>query len=394
VRLRRSDCNIWRSSKFQSILTLFVITLLPICFNGCFERVRLPSDEQLTEFAQAGPVHPAIDLDQLVGARKGDGLYRVIPGDVLELTMPAILQVVLTKTLEAVANVSVYMCRVSEKGTITLPIVGEIDVTGRTLGQIESTIIDAYYPRYIGVRPSVLAQIAEYKTAKVSITGAVKNPGIYELRSDRMTLVALIMEASGIIDEGAACIKIKHADQVGSGQESLDPNSELAEHESSPEEITSVKSKKSEPIVLPIKGLNIPFADAALHNGDAVVVERLEMPLFTMIGLVNKPGNYPYPPDARYNLMQAIAFAGGLDQDADPRYATIYRLKADGTILRTPFRVIKPDNGSEMMDSLNVAVKPGDIVAIEHTPRTRTNLFLQRIFHVNVGAYVPVPILR
>jgi len=60
----------------------------------------------------------------------------------------------------------------------------------------------------------VFAQVLEYKTAKVSITGAVEKPGIYELRSDQMSLVALLMEAGGIVDEGATLIRIIHPDET------------------------------------------------------------------------------------------------------------------------------------------------------------------------------------
>ncbi len=59
----------------------------------------------------------------------------------------------------------------------------------------------------------------------------------------------------------------------------------------------SGKPKKLEPIVLPVKGLNIPFADVVLRNGDSVIVERFREPLITVVGLVNRPGNFQYPPD-------------------------------------------------------------------------------------------------
>jgi len=48
------------------------------------------------------------------------------------------------------------------------------------------------------------------------------------------------------------------------------------------------------------------------------------------------------------------------------------------------------EDGSGLTEALSVLIKPGDIVAVEHTPRTRTNRFLERIFKVNFGAYVPV----
>ncbi|MFC1633547.1 SLBB domain-containing protein, partial [Planctomycetota bacterium] len=139
--------------------------------------------------------------------------------------------------------------------------------------------------------------------------------------------------------------------------------------------------------VLPIKGLNIPFTDVVLQEGDSVIVERLQLPLFSVVGLVNKPGNFPYPPDAQYNLMQALAFAGGLDRSTEPRYATIYRLRPDNTIVSAIFEVVNIGNGTRLTEALNTRIKAGDIIAVEHTPRTRTKLFLDTVFRINIGTY-------
>jgi protein involved in polysaccharide export with SLBB domain len=113
-------------------------------------------------------------------------------------------------------------------------------------------------------------------------------------------------------------------------------------------------------------------------------VERLQPPLFTVIELVNSPGNFPYPPDVQYTLMQAIGFAGGLNPVAEPRYVTIYRLKRDGTCISATFPI---KGKSKLADASNTLIKPGDIIAVEHTPRTRTALFFDRTFRISIGTY-------
>lgn len=85
-----------------------------------------------------------------------------------------------------------------------------------------------------------------------------------------------------------------------------------------------------ETLVLPVRGLNIPFADVALAEGDTIVVEPPREQSVTIVGLVARPGNMPYPPGAHYTLIQALAFAGGLDLMADPRFVSVYRLAPDG----------------------------------------------------------------
>lgn len=377
-------------SKTQIVFSLLLVLPFSFFFIGCSDNVLLPSAEQLAKFENAGPRQPSVDMNRLISAKIGGGPHRVVSGEVLELTMPSILQVVTAEEPEITGKMAPYICRISKAGTITLPVVGEIKVEGKTLAEIESAVTDVYHPEYTVTRPSVFARILEYKTADISVTGAVNKPGIYSLRSDQMSLVALLMAAEGIVDEGAAFIRIVRPGQVA-------PNNEAARI--GRENISEIRKRAEshkvqgpEPFVLPVKGYNIPFADVALQDGDSVVVERLEQPLITVIGLVNKPGNFIYPPGVQYNLMQVLGFAGGLDLTAEPRYATVYRLKPDGTIVSAIFevanKVANAGNGSQLAEALNIHIKPGDITIVEHTPRTHTKVFLDRVFRVNVGTYV------
>ncbi|MBW1673367.1 MAG: polysaccharide biosynthesis/export family protein, partial [Deltaproteobacteria bacterium] len=202
------------SKKYMALGLFLTSLLLPIYLFGCSDQVTLPTTEKLAEFENAGPLRPTVDMDRLVKAKISGGPYKVVRGDVLELTMPAILQAITDDQSGTPDQVKPYPFRIGESGTINLSTVGEIKVVGKTLSQIESAVIDAYYPAYAVTQPSVFVRVIEYETAKVSIAGAVNKPGIYSLRSDQMSLVALIMEAGGIVDEGAVVIKILHRDPV------------------------------------------------------------------------------------------------------------------------------------------------------------------------------------
>jgi protein involved in polysaccharide export with SLBB domain len=199
----------------------------------------------------------------------------------------------------------------------------------------------------------VVGKVVSYREARISILGAVNEPGSYLCHSDEMTLVNLIMKAKGIVNDGAAVIRICRAD---------DANGNNA-------------------VVLPVKGLNIPFADVALNEGDIVEVEQLNPQVFTVIGLVNKSGVFSYPPGVRYNLMQALAFAGGVNKIAAPRYARVYRQCADGSVISASFRL----KGTSPVDAANLVIKPGDIVAVEQTFSTQTRLLFAQIFRVTTG---------
>jgi protein involved in polysaccharide export with SLBB domain len=249
------------------------MVLLILHMAGCSDKVSLPSNQQLARFEQTGPVIPPVGMDRLQSARMHEA---PLPGEVLEITMPSILLVVTTDDSSAGAADTPYLSRVSETGTITLPAVGEIEVVGKTLAQIEAAIIDAYYPELTPTRPSVFVRLAEQ--------------------------------------------------------------------------------------------------------------QGLEQPLFTVMGLVNNPGNFPYPPSVRYNIMQALGFAGGLNLAMDPRFATVYRLTPDGNISSASFAVVNQEEAN-LSRALSMVVKPGDIVFVEHTPRTRTKEFFDRVLRVNFGTY-------
>ncbi len=139
-------------------------------------------------------------------------------------------------------------------------------------------------------------------------------------------------------------------------------------------------------LVLPIKGLNIPFNDVTLQEGDTVTVEWPRELLISVLGLVRDPGNFPYPPNTEYNLIQAIGLAGGLDPVSDPRYVSIYRLQPDGEISSITIQLVNTRNEQDLTDALAMPVKAGDVISVEHTLRTRTNVFFDRYFRLTFGS--------
>jgi len=356
-----------------------------ICLAGCGDQVREPSEDQLAAFERAGVAESAVDMDRVRKAQLCTGPYRIVAGDVLEFTMPALLQAITASELQDAQvrerSDRPFVCRVAPKGTIVLPAVGELGVVGQSLAEVEEGVANAYR-RFIVLRPSIFVRVLEHRTSKVYIAGAVQKPGVYTLRSDQMTLVSLLTEAGGISEAGAAVIRVVRSEDQNTSGEGRTPN----RAGEAPDSTHPAALPAREPAtVLPVVGLNTPFRDVALEEGDTVVVEQIQVPLFSVLGLVSRPGNFPYPPTAEYNLSQAIAFAGGLDPVADPRYVTIYRLGGNGAIVRVPLRLIEKN---ELTDALGTAIRPGDVVAVEHTPRTRMNTAIHNLLRINTGVYV------
>jgi len=269
-------------------ITIVAYVLVFVCYllylTGCGPS--LSSAEQIREFEQAGPItsEAAIfDFLFLDGSTKPEtriGPYQVVPGDLLSLQIPAIVRVIssdVSSLIQSDLNTNrPYSCRVDDAGNVTLPIVGQMPVAGKTVAEIEASIVDAYYPKYVVNVPMVVCEVAKYK------------------------------------------------------------------HEN----------------------------------------ERI----FTIMGLVNRPDTFPYPPDVQYNLTEALGFAGGLNMIADPRYVKIYRQNANGEIVSATLRVGPKSHA----DAYDVVIKPGDVICVDHTLRTQTNQFIAGLFHIGVGAQVGV----
>jgi polysaccharide export outer membrane protein len=327
---------------------LLLLCTLPSCIGSRLVMPVEPTDAELVEFEQAGPIFPTVDQERLHSLAIGNDAYVVVANDVLEVQLPGTVS---GRDVASAADVDKYLSRVRGDGTIQLPVLGTVEVAGRTLIEVEEQLKDAYYPAYVRERPNVTVSVTTFTTSKVAVMGAVKNPGFVDLRSDQLSLLGALMAAGGILSDGASEIRIH--------REGAEP----------------------EPLHLPVVGLNVPFEDVVLKGGETVVVANYEAKEFTVFGLVNKSGAYPYPEDRRYTLMQALAVAGGVDEFAAPRYATVYRSKPSGEVIGCTFRI----DGTELLHASNVMIKPGDVVAVDHTPGSWTRSLLSRILGFSIS---------
>ena len=91
--------------------------------------------------------------------------------------------------------------RVDSKGTVTLPLVGEVRVSGLTLSDAERAIESAYKDGRFLRTPEVTVSVEESAARLVSIQGQVKNPGRYPLPVESsVTVLDLVTRAGGFTD--------------------------------------------------------------------------------------------------------------------------------------------------------------------------------------------------
>ena len=195
--------------------------------------------------------------------------YRIGPKDLLEITVFGLPE--LTQTV-----------RVSEDGSITMSLLGRVEVSGLTAQELEkklASILDKQYTK----EARVTVFIKEYQ--KVSVIGAVGRPGMYELVGPT-TLLQAIAQAGGLTAQAMNELFVYRVGKDGKQ--------------------TTIAIKVEELMTSGNQDLNIE-----LQPKDVVTVPIDQMLNVFVYGEVKTPGAVPFLRSKRITLLQAIAQAGG-----------------------------------------------------------------------------------
>lgn len=88
--------------------------------------------------------------------------------------------------------------QVDASGRITFPLIGTVEVAGKTPGEISTTMQDLFRGRFIR-DPQISVNLKEIVSQTVTIGGEVRKPGVYPIVG-KMTLMTAIASAEGWTD--------------------------------------------------------------------------------------------------------------------------------------------------------------------------------------------------
>lgn len=111
--------------------------------------------------------------------------YKIGPLDVLEVTVFKVPD--LSKSVQ-----------VSEAGTINFPLIGEIQAGSKSARELEQELTKRLGAKYLR-NPQITVFVKEYNSQRVTVTGAVKKPGVVPMAGG-MTLVQAIAQSGGLDD--------------------------------------------------------------------------------------------------------------------------------------------------------------------------------------------------
>jgi protein involved in polysaccharide export with SLBB domain len=189
--------------------------------------------------------------------------------------------------------------------------------------------------------------VEEHATVNVAVIGAVNQPGTHALPATSMRCSGALMAAGGIKTERGARDIRSSARRAGPA----------VEHALTCSSTTSARGRGAQA--------------AARRSWSSRARARLHR-----LGLVKRTGIFAYPPPRRFNLMQALATAGGVDENAAPRYATIYRSAPTARCWARPSR----STARRSRTRSNILIKDGDVIAVDHTQGSWLRQFFSQVF--------------
>ena len=195
--------------------------------------------------------------------------------------------------------------RVSAAGTVTLPMIDEVQIGGMDEKAAAHAIEAALAAKGMLLHPLVSVMVTAYAGQDVSVLGEVTRPGVYPFTYHHR-LLDFISAASGLSPNAGRLVNVFHAND----------------------------SKTAHPIVLDPSGTDT----AADHNpelspGDTVQVSRAG--LVYVVGDVIRPGGFAVDPTQGLTVVQALTLAWGPSQNAATGNAVLIREQKGGRTLTT-----------------------------------------------------------
>ncbi|MBX3687182.1 MAG: polysaccharide export protein EpsE [Rhodocyclaceae bacterium] len=214
--------------------------------------------------------------------------------------------------------------RVSENGTVTFPLIGNVELGGQTIAKAEQTVASKLREGGFVLKPQVNILPLQIRGNQIAVLGQVNRPGRYPLETFNTRLSDMLATAGGIAASGADTVVL-----IG------------------------VRDGKSVRREIDLPTLFAAGSDAdneVLSGGDVIYVHRA--PVFYIYGEVQRPGAFRL--ERNMSVMQGLATGGGTSARGTVKGLQVHRRDADGKL-----QVIEPK-----MDDL---LKPDDVIYIKES---------------------------
>ncbi len=244
---------------------------------------------------------------------------------------------------------------VPENGSISLPLVGEVDARGKTVERLQAELT-VRFMRYIR-SPKIRVSVNQYNSQRVSIVGSVVKPGLYPLKHVGYLLTELLAEVGGVKENGANRIYIIPA----TGSETWTQSGAAGAPDGT---VASKITPQSGGVEIDLEELNGTLDKAPilipLLSGDTIVVP--EAGQFRVAGEVEAPGSFPV--SRKTSSLSAVAAAGGFTYAANVNEVEVIRDIGSG---KKAAKTIDLEQVA-FQGGADVALREGDVVLVPSAP--------------------------
>jgi polysaccharide biosynthesis/export protein len=222
--------------------------------------------------------------------------------------------------------------RVSAGGEISIQLLGSVHAAGLTPRELETVLQGLLRHTYVK-DPHVGVFVQELQSHPVSIVGAVKMPGVFQIRGTK-TVIEVLSMAQGLTDDAGETVLIMRgaARAKASGSERSDfstADNTALRGELFPSGYASAPSEPAthgEIVEINLKKLlesSDPALNVAVSPGDIVKVPRAGT--VYVVGEVTKPGGFVLQNNENISVLQALALAEGPTHTSATGQARIIR---------------------------------------------------------------------
>lgn len=213
-------------------------------------------------------------------------------------------------------------------GSLSFPLVGRIKAAGLSLRDFESDLRKRLAAGYFR-NPQVSVAIEQYRSQRIFVVGAVKDPGTYGLTGE-MTLIEILAKAGSTTDAAGDDVMIVrgHGRTTATLPEAGDAG-----------DVIRVNLKD-------LQSGSAGVRNMTLSDGDTVYVPRAQV--VYVFGQVKNPGSYAVQSDT--TVLQVLSLAGGVLPTGAMNRMQVIRVVSGA---KKEFKV-KPTEG----------VNPGDTIVV------------------------------
>lgn len=195
---------------------------------------------------------------------------------------------------------------VDSDGSITFPLIGRVQVSGKTTRQVEEHLTELLDGDYLK-RPQISVEITTFRSRSIFVLGEVRSPGRYQISGPQTLLEVIAHAGSTTPTAGDTIIVQRYKEGIASAVTAALPDDERTA------EVMRVSLED-----LRQGRLN---ANILLQDSDTIIVPPADR--FYVQGFVKQPGSFVLRPGM--TVRQAIAEAGGISERGSTRGIKIIR---------------------------------------------------------------------